>query len=428
MNQRGVAALKFINNPDITRESILKKSLEHWNPGKTQEWIDRKMDIVMGKREGYYFWDIDGRRWMDIHINGGTYNLGHRNPELIQAMTEAAEELDIGNHHFTGITKALLAEQLTDLCPDGLEYACFSTCGGEAVDVAIKSARYATGRKKVVSLKGCYHGHTGLSVSTGDPKFKDPFLCQGEPGMFVQVPRDDLEKMEEQLKNEDVACVIMESLLATYGFPIPAAGYQAGVKKLCEKYGTLYVSDETQTGLMRTGKMWNFEHEGFVPDMIITAKGFGGGIYPISATVMNRKSASWMFDIGRLHGSTCGGSELGCAVAMKVLEITTRPETVQRVERNTELLKEHVEKLKSKYDGFLTGYKQRGVIMGLDFACEDASRSVAKPLFDCGVWAHNARLHPNTLQLKLGLLCDDAFIEELFERMDKGLALAVSRL
>ena len=135
-----------------------------------------------------------------------------------------------------------------------------------------------------------------------------------------------------------------------------------------------------------------------------------------------------MFDIGRLHGSTCGGSELGCAVAMKVLEITTRPETVQRVERNTELLKEHVEKLKSKYDGSLTGYKQRGVIMGLDFACEDASRSVAKPLFDCGVWAHNARLHPNTLQLKLGLLCDDTFIEELFEKMDKGLALAVRSL
>lgn len=418
--------MSFINNPEIKREDILQKSIDHWNPSKTQEWINRGMDIVMGKREGYCFWDVDGRKWLNIHINGGTYNLGHRNPEVVQALVDASAELDVGNHHFTGITKALLAEQLTSLCPDGLDYAYFSTCGGEAIDLAIKSARYATKRKKVVTLKGCYHGHTGLSVSTGDALFKDPFLCD-EPETFIQVPKDDLAAMEEVLKKEDVACVIMESILATYGFPMPEHGYQAAVKKLCEKYGTLYVSDETQTGLMRTGKMWNFEHEGFVPDMITSAKGFGGGIYPISATVMNRKAASWLFDIGRLHGSTCGGAEIGCAVAMKVLEITTRPDTIERINKNTEILKTRVEELREKYDGFLMDYTQRGVIMGLNFNCKDASVSVAKPLFDCGVWAHNSRLHPNTLQLKLGLLCDDAFMDELFEKMDQGIALAVQR-
>ena len=245
--------MSFINNPDITKEEVLKESLAHWNVGKTQEWIDRDMAIVMGKREGYCFWDLDGRKFLDIHINGGTYNLGHRNPEIISALIDAMTELDIGNHHFTGITKAMLAKQLTELCPDGLDYACFSTCGGEAVDLAIKSARYATQRKRVVSIQGCYHGHTGLSVSTGDARFKDPFLCQGAPGEFVQVPLNDLDAMEAELKKEDVACVIIESLLATYGFPIPDKGYLAGVKKLCEKYGTLYIADETQTGLMRTG-------------------------------------------------------------------------------------------------------------------------------------------------------------------------------
>lgn len=107
--------MSYINNPDITKEDILKKSLAHWNVGKTQEWIDRDMAIVMGKREGYYFWDMDGRKFLDIHINGGTYNLGHRNKEIIGALTDAMTELDIGNHHFTGITKALLAEQLTNL-------------------------------------------------------------------------------------------------------------------------------------------------------------------------------------------------------------------------------------------------------------------------------------------------------------------------
>lgn len=238
---------------------------------------------------------------------------------------------------------------------------------------------------------------------------------------------NDLDAMEAELKKEDVACVIIESLLATYGFPIPDKGYLAGVKKLCEKYGTLYIADETQTGLMRTGKMWCFEHEGFVPDMITTAKGFGGGIYPISATVMNRKAASWMFDIGRMHGSTCGNSELGCVVAMKVLEISTRKETVDNINKNAKLLTERVNALIDKYDGFITGYTQRGVIMGINFDCEDASKTVCKPLFDNGVWSHNSRLHPNTLQLKLGLLCDDAFMDELFEKIDKGLAQALSK-
>lgn len=414
----------FLNDPNITKKDIITKSIEHWNPSKTQEWQDRGIDLIIGRREGYYFWDMDGKKLMDIHINGGTYNLGHRNPELINTLCEATGELDVGNHHFPGITKALLAEKLASLCPEGLDYVCYSTCGGEAVDVAIKSARYATKRKKVISIKGCYHGHTGLAVSTGDAVFKDPFLCQGEAGEFVQVPLNDLEAMEAELKKEDTALVIIESILATYGFPMPDPGYLAAVKKLCEKYGALYAADEVQTGLMRTGKMWSFEHEGFVPDMIITAKGFGGGMYPISATVMNKKAGQWLFDIGRMHGSTCGGSELGCAVALKVLEITTRPETVENIHKNTKLLTDGINALIDKHDGFLKGYTQRGVIMGLDFDCKDASRSVCKPLFDNGVWAHNSRLRPNIMQLKLGLLCDEAYLTELFDKMDKGISAA----
>lgn len=412
----------YLNNPEITKKDIIEKSVKFWNPGKTLEWQKRGIDLIVGRREGYYFWDMDGNKYLNIHINGGTYNLGHRNPEVIRAMIDATEELDIGNHHFPSITRALLSEKLAELCPGDLNYSVFSTCGGEAVDVAIKSARYATKRKKVISIQGCYHGHTGLSVSTGDAIFKDPFLCQGEEDAFVQVPLNDIDAMEAELKKGDAACVIIETILATYGFPIPVPGYLKKVKELCEKYGTFYIADEVQTGLMRTGKMWGFEHEGFIPDMIITAKGFSGGVYPIAATIMNEKAGKWLFDIGRMHGSTCGGSEIGCAVALKVLEITTRPETVELVNKNTAELKRRVESLMKKYPRFLTGYTQRGVIMGLQFDCEDASISVVKPLFDNGIWAHNSRLHPNILQLKLGLLCDEEFLDELFEKMDKGLA------
>lgn len=406
------------------KKAILDKSRRYWNPSKVEDWHQKGIDLVMGERSGYRFRDVDGAEFMDIHLNGGTYNLGHRNPEVLEALVRASEEFDVGNHHFPSVARAELAEQLAGLCPGDLNYSVFSACGGEAVDVAIKSARYATGRKKVVSIKGCYHGHTGLAVSAGDDKFKVPFHCEGEPGMFVQVPLNDVGAMEAELKKEDTACVLVETLLATFGFPLPEPGYLKAVKALCEKYGALYAADEVQTGLMRTGKMWGIEHEGVVPDILITAKGFGGGVYPISATVMNRRAGKWLFEIGRLHGSTCGGAELGCRVASKVLEITTRTSTVENVLRNQETLRAGVGGLMSRFPGFLTGYTQRGVIMGLNFDCEDAGVSVVKPLYDHGVWAHNARLHPNTLQLKLGLLCDKAYMNELFEKMNDGLKAA----
>ena len=151
----------FTTMPELTKEQVIDYSMKYVNPSKTQEWIDRGINIVMGKREGYAFWDMDGKKYLDIHINGGTFNLGHRNPELIEAMIKATEDFDIGNHHFASAGRAMLGKRMNEVTPEGLQYCVFSSGGGEAVDVAIKSARYATKRKKIVSIKGCYHGHTG---------------------------------------------------------------------------------------------------------------------------------------------------------------------------------------------------------------------------------------------------------------------------
>lgn len=414
----------FETIPNLTKEQVVQDSIQYVNPGKTQEWIDRGINMVIGKREGYAFWDMNGKKYLDIHINGGTFNLGHRNHEVIQAMVDATKDFDIGNHHFAAAGRALLGKKMYEVTPKGLQYSVFSSGGGEAVDVAIKSARFATKRKKIVSIKGCYHGHTGFAVSTGDPVFKDPFLAQGEDGCFVQVPLNDLDAMETELKKEDVAAVIIESSLATYGFMFPEEGYLKAVKTLCEKYGSLYIADEVQTGLMRTGKMWCVEHEGFEPDMLVTAKGFSGGIYPIACTILNKKAAKWLFEAGRMHGSTTGGSEIGCMVALKVLEITTRQSTIDNVHKNAKLMTAFADEMIRKTDGFLKGYSQRGVIMGMEFDVEDASRVVTPALFENGVWAHNSRLRPYVLQFKLGLLADNAYMDELFTKMEKGIMQA----
>ena len=406
------------------KAAFLERTKQVWNPGKTQDWQDRGVDIVIDRREGYCFWDLDGARLINMHLNGGVYNLGHRNPEVIEAVTEAMQYFDIGNHHFPAIKRTELAEKLLETAPDGLRYAIFASGGGEAIDIALKSARHATGRKKIVSLENCYHGHTGLAVKAGAPRFADLFLCEPDADEFRQVPFNDLAAMEEALRGEDVACVIMETIPATYGFPMPEPEYLQGVKALCERYGALYIADEVQTGLMRTGTLWGIDGYGVTPDLLVTGKGLSGGIYPIAAVLVSEQAGAWLREDGWAHMSTFGGAEIGCAAALKVLEITQRPETVARVDRLSTFFANELARLKGKHEGFLKGIRQNGLIIGLEFEGPKGAEPVTRALYENGVWAIFSALDPSVLQFKPGLLMSDELASEVIERLDQAIEQA----
>ncbi|GEN35217.1 class-III pyridoxal-phosphate-dependent aminotransferase [Aneurinibacillus danicus] len=414
----------MISNDVLEKRAILDKSIKWWNPGKTIQWQKDGVDLVMGKREGYYFYDINGKQLMDVHLNGGTYNLGHRNPEIISALQEGMQKFDIGNHHFPSVVRAQLAEELYKATPDNLKYSIFSSGGSEAIDVALKCARYATKRKKIISIQYGYHGHTGLAVSLGNERYSRPFLSEGDPQEFVKVPFNDLEAMERALSKEDAACVIIETIPATYGFPLPKDGYLSAVKSLCEKYGSLYIADEVQTGLMRTGEMWGVNIYGVKPDILVTSKGFSGGIYPIAATVVSEQSGQWMLEDGFAHISTFGGSELGCIVAMKVLEITQREEVRQNVHFVSNYLREGLETIKKQNADFFVGIRQLGVVMGLEFNHPEGAKYVMQSLYENGVWAIYSMLDPRILQFKPGLLCDKEYCDELLTRVEVSIKRA----
>ncbi|WP_066306965.1 aspartate aminotransferase family protein [Bacillus sp. FJAT-29814] len=406
------------------KKQVLDRSMQWWNPGKTSQWQKDGIDLVMGKREGYYFYDMEGKKLMDVHLNGGTYNLGHRNPEIIATLKESLDEFDIGNHHFPAMTRARLAEKLAGCSPDSLHYSILSAGGSEAIDVALKCARYATKRKKIVSIINGYHGHTGLAVSLGNERYSRPFLSEGAPSEFIHVPFNDLDAMERALRNEDVACVIIETIPATYGFPLPEKGYLTSVKRLCETYGTLYIADEVQTGLMRTGKLWGIEHYGVEPDILVTSKGFSGGIYPIAATVVSKQAGNWMNEDGFAHISTFGGSELGCIVAMKVLEISQRKEVQQNVDFVARYLRTGLETIRKQHPDFFVGIRQLGVVMGLEFNHPKGAIYVMQELYKNGVWAIYSMLDNRVLQFKPGLLCDKDYCDELLEKCELSIKQA----
>jgi acetylornithine/succinyldiaminopimelate/putrescine aminotransferase len=386
-----------------TREEVLRLAEEHVCPDRVRTLTGLQADLVIGRREGYRMWDVDGRELLDLHLNGGTFNLGHRHPALVEELRVALDRLDIGNHHFPSAERALLAEQLVALTP-GMRYAVFGSGGGEAVDLALKSARRATGRNRVVSATGGYHGHTGLALAAGDERAAAAFGSAGAPGEFVHVPFNDAAAVEAACAAGDVAAVILETVPATVGFVPPQPGYLAQVEAVCHRHGTALVLDEVQTGLGRTGPLWAFERHGVQPHAVITAKGLSGGLYPISATLLDDWLGGWLEDDGWGHVSTFGGAELGCPVARRVLDLTTDPATVEHVESLVALFADGLADLRRRYPEWLLEVRQTGLVIGLRFAHPQGGMLMTGALLTAGVWAIYAGFDPSCLQFKPGLL------------------------
>jgi acetylornithine/succinyldiaminopimelate/putrescine aminotransferase len=407
-----------------SKEEVLAKAREYWNPGKTDFWVEAGVPLVIDRREDYFIYDMSGKRLLDVHLNGGTYNLGHRNPEVVQAVGAAMAHFDIGNHHFPSLARTALAEALVRSAPAGLTKVIYGSGGGEAIDIALKTARHATGKRKIVSIIKAYHGHTGLAVSTGDDRFSKLFLSD-QPEDFPHVPFNDLAAMEDALRGRDVAAVLMETIPATYGFPLPDPGYLEGVKRLCERYDALYVADEVQTGLMRTGELWGVTKHGFSPDILVTGKGISGGMYPISAVLVSEAAAGWLTEDGFGHISTFGGAELGCIAALKTLEICNRPETRSMVHYISDLVGRGLREIQADHPDWFVGIRQNGVVMGLEFDHPQGAKYVMRHLYENGVWAIFSTLDPRVLQFKPGILMRPELCEELIDRA--GVAIGKAR-
>lgn len=405
-----------------SKDDVLDTAIRYWNPDKTKFWQKLGVDLVIDRREGYFLYDMSGRRLIDLHLNGGTYNFGHRHPELVETLKYALDYFDMGNHWFPSVARSALAEELVGISP-GLKYAVFGAGGAEAIEIALKSARFATKRRKIVSIYKGYHGHSGLSVATGDERFSKIFLAD-RPEEFEQVPFNDLAAMERALSGRDVAAVIIETIPATYGFPMPNDGYLPACKALCQKYGTVYIADEVQTGLMRTGEMWGWQSYGVQPDIYVTAKGLSGGIYPISAAVVDERCGDWLNIDGAAHISTTGGSELGCIVAMKVLEMLQRPAVVANVAAVTEFFAAGMAEMMRRHGDIFSGVRQKGVVLGLEFDHPEGAVHVSRALYEHGVWAIFSSLDKRVLQFKPGVLKSVELCEEILDRFDAAMPRA----
>lgn len=402
-----------------SREAIIERFARHVSSGKAGFFSRVGIDFVFGRREGVYVWDIGGeRRLIDCHCNGGVFNLGHRNPRIVAALQKALQELDIGNHHFISEHRALLGERLAALCPGDLKRVVFGVSGGEAIDLAIKLARAHTRRPKVVSAIGGYHGHTGFALAAGEAVFSAPFGPL--PPGFVQVPFGDLAALEAVM-DDQTAAVLFETVPATMGIVVPPEGFFAGVRQLCDRHGTVMIIDEVQTGLGRCGAVWGIDTYNVIPDILVTAKGLSGGIYPITATIYREPLDAFLRANPFIHVSTFGGAEVGCYAALEVLNILQEPGFLEHVRTVAALFGQGFDWLKERHPAVLVETRQRGLMMGIKTASAQFGPLLTLAGFQHGLLTIYANHDQSVNQLLPPLTIDEDEAQQVIEVLDRML-------
>src|SRR5204862_63168 len=308
------------------------------------------VDSAYSSARGSHLYDSAGRAYLDFHTGEGFASLAHNHPDVRDVLraTLAADLVDGVQLNYS-VLAGMLAEALTQRLPAGLDAVFFASSGAEAVDSAMKFARAATGRPRLISCDSSFHGVTlGPLSLVGDEFFKEGFgpLLPG----CERVPCGDLGRLEAELRAKDVAAFIVEPIQGRMVTP-PPPGYLKAAEELCRRYGTLFVIDEIQTGLGRTGKWFALEHWGLEPDFVLVGKALSGGYMPVAAMVTRREihdKAVGTLERCYVHQSTYGRNRLSMAAGLAAMRIIERDRLVDRAVRMGTVLLDGLTELRQR--------------------------------------------------------------------------------
>jgi putrescine aminotransferase len=371
--------------------------------------------------EGCILRDHEGREFIDCLGGYGTFTFGHRHPEIVQAVKDQLDHIALSGKAFFSANAANLAAQLAEIAPGDLQYAFFSNSGTESVEAALKMAKAVTGRSKIVSTEGSYHGKTiGALSTTGREKYRKRF----EPLMpgVTFVPYGDSEAAANQIDGS-TAAMIVEPIQGEGGIILPPDGYLASLRESCDRHGALLIFDEVQSGLGRAGSLFACNHEGIAPDIMTLAKALGGGIMPIGATLGTPALFESMFSENPLaHTSTFGGNPLACAAAIKALEILQRDDYAEKSRVRGAQMKQGFEQIQARYPEIVAEVRGRGLMIGLEFAIDEVGELVVAQLLKRGVCVAYALNNPRVLRFEPPLVITEEQVSTVIIAVDESLA------
>ncbi len=338
--------------------------------------VVKRHPVALVSGRGSRVRDVEGRDYIDLTSGWGVTCIGHCHPAFVQAVSEQAGLLTQTTNLFYTLPQLALIEKLATLTPDAVTRSFLTSSGTEAMEGALKLAHRATGRFEFVSTENAFHGRTlGALRVIGSAKYRDPYaaLLPG-PEQCRVVPYDDLDAAKAAV-DERTAAFVVEPVQGEGGVNVPGDGYLAGLREICEARGALLVLDEVQTGIGRTGRMFAFEHDDVVPDVLTLGKGLGGG-FPVAAFLTTEAVASTV-QLGD-HGTTYGGNPLACAAANAVLRVVEEEGLVARAACLGDRLQERLRAFAAEHPERAESVRGRGLLQAL--VLHDAERAAALPL------------------------------------------------
>ena len=373
------------------------------------------LDIVLTRGKGIWVWDVEGKKYLDFLSAYSAVNQGHCHPRIIKALESQADKLTLTSRAFRNDQWPLLAKELCELT--GYEMALPMNSGAEAIETAIKIARKWAYQKKgipqdraeIIACSNNFHGRTITLISfSSEPLYKNNF-GPFTPGFFT-VPYGDTAALEAAI-NPNTAAFLVEPIQAEAGINIPPEGYIKEAKKICERHNVLFIADEIQTGLGRTGKLLACEHEGVKPDVLVLGKSLGGGCYAISA-VLSPRTILGLFKPGE-HGSTFGANPLACAVAREALRVLVDEELI---ENSAEQGKYFLEKLKTLKSRYIEEVRGKGLLLGIELKPEaKGARRFCEALKEEGLLCKET--HENVIRFAPPLIIKQKDLNWAFKRV-----------
>ena len=364
--------------------------------GAVLEWYD----------EGAYVYGLNDEKFIDCLGGFGIYTCGHRNPEIMEVVREQLNHQALHSQELLDPLRGYLAKAMADITPGDLQQCFFTNGGAEAVEMALKLARIATGGRWYISTVGAFHGKSMGAISVGG---KSTYRVPYTP-MVQQV--------------QHVRSGVAEDIQGEAGVIIPPDGYLTEVRKICDDTGVALIFDEIQTGMGRTGTMWRCEYEGVTPDIMTFGKAFGGGILPITGIICRPRM--WVQDLidnpWLLGSPTFGGNPLCCAAALATIRYMLKNDIPGVCRRKGEVLKAGLQSLAEKYPDIIQEVRGTGLMLAVEFHTCELGYQTSKGLFARKVLTAGTLVNAKTIRFEPTAVISEQDMKDVISRMDEALA------
>ena len=427
----------YIKSDELTNEQkdeMTRETIEYFDNYVSPGWLKYRKSVSTNSAalewrdhdsvcEGLY-----GEEFIDCLGGFGIYTCGHRNPEILDVVKAQLEHQALHSQELLDPLRGYLAKAMAEITPGDLSKCFFTNGGAEAVEMALKLARIATGGRWYISTVGAFHGKSMGAISVGGKNtYRVPYTPMVQQIQHVEYGNaEDARKAIRNLTavGEKVAAMIVEPIQGEAGVIVPPKGYLKELREICDEYGVALIFDEIQCGMGRTGTMWRCQAEGAAPDIMTFGKAFGGGIMPITGLICTSKMwVDELVDNPWLLGSpTFGGNPVCCSAAIATIKYMIDNDIPGMCAKKGKILKDGLMKLKEKYPEVIDDVRGTGLMLAVEFCKSEVGYSIAKGLFARGVMTAGTLVNAKCIRFEPPAVITEEQIAAVTERMDAAIA------